>query len=58
MPPWPPELAQAFLRLASQAAVAGALCRAAADNRFGGTLRLRDICAGAGLAESRSRPLA
>jgi len=55
MLPWPPELRQAFLRLAPQAAVGGALCRAVADDRFAGTVRLRDICATAGLAESRSK---
>ena len=44
----------AFLALAPHAAVAGPLCRAAADGTFSGVTRLPDICIAAGLAEVRS----
>ena len=54
MLPWPRDFRQAFLALAPHATVAGPLCRAAADGAISGVTRLRDICAAAGLAESRS----
>ena len=52
---WAPSLREAFLALAPHAAVAGPLCGAVRDGTFAGIARLDDICAAAGIAESRGK---